>query len=41
MIDEGKLIAWLREREAATRSTVLASIYAGLRARIERGDFSQ
>ena len=37
-VDKKKLTAWLREREGH-RNDVLASVYAGLRQRVERGDF--
>lgn len=37
-VDRKKLTAWLKEREGH-RNDVLASVYAGLRQRVERGDF--
>ena len=40
MINAATLIAWLRDRSNA-KSPVVGAIYAGLAARIERGDFNQ
>jgi len=39
-IDAATLLAWLRDR-SAIKSPVVGAIYAGLVARIERGDFSE
>lgn len=33
------LLSWLRERLAAVKSPVIKAVYAGLIARVERGDF--
>lgn len=38
MIDKTALLAWLREH-AKTKVPMVGAIYAGLIARIERGDF--
>ena len=39
MIDQSKLLAWLRERFVG--SEVGQAIYLGLAARIERGEFDE
>lgn len=39
MIVSGALLEWLRARLDAVKSPVIKAVYAGLIARIERGDF--
>jgi len=38
-VDGGRLVAWLRGQAAPPRKPLAASIYDGMAARIERGDF--
>lgn len=40
MIDQARLLAWLKERTTA-KSPVVSAVYAGLITRIQRGDFDE
>jgi len=40
MIDKRALLAWLRT-QSLTKAPLVGAIYAGLVARLERGDFDQ
>jgi hypothetical protein len=39
VIDKEALLAWLEPRTGTDRKPLVAAIYAGLRDRIQRGDF--
>lgn len=40
VVDQERLLAWLKERTTAT-SPVVGAVYAGLITRIQRGDFDE